>query len=134
MAIAVTRRAMTGTFLVAEDGVERCAESNDKAAWPDAYRSGLVAALLINGEGRIDTNPWAVRQIALLLAMVNDPEKLLTDLAAISRGAFLAQWLAVNEGARHEVQAAMLAEESRMSWSVQTQWRTIHERIVPPPF
>lgn len=134
LAVAVARRALTGTFVVQEDGVERCAESNDRAAWPNAYRAGLISALLIDAEGRIDTSPWAVRQIGLLLAVVDDPEQLLTDLAAICRQAFLSPWLAVNEGARNEIQAAMVAEEPRMSWPAQTQWRAIHERIVPPLF
>ncbi|MEJ3652033.1 abortive infection family protein [Actinomycetes bacterium KLBMP 9759] len=134
LAHAVAHRALTGTFVVAEDGVERCAESNDRVVWPNAYRAGLVAALLINAEGRIDTNPWAVRQVGLLLSIVDNPEKLLVDLAAISRQAFLSPRLAASESARLEVQAAMLAEEARMPGPVQVQWRAIHERIVPPPF
>lgn len=134
LAHAVAHRAMTGTFVVAEDGVERCAESNDWVAWPNAYRAGLVAALLINSEGRIDTNPWAVRQIGLLLSNIDDPQKLLDDLAAISQQAFLSPRLAASEAARAEVWTAMIAEQPRMAWSMQRPWGLIRERIVPPPF
>lgn len=94
LAIAVAHRALTGTFLVIEEGAETCAESSDRVEWPDAYRAGLIAALLINSEGQIETTPWAVRQIGLLLAMVGRPVKILTDLLAICRHAWLSPQLA----------------------------------------
>jgi hypothetical protein len=134
LAIAVAHRAMTGTFVVAEDGVERCAESSDRTAWPGAYRTGLINALLISPEGQIYTTPWAVRQIGLLLANVDNPENVLADLAAICQQATLASGLAWNPGFRAEVQAAMLTEEPQFAPDVQASWRSIHERIVPPPF
>lgn len=133
LAIAVAHRAMSGTFLVMDEGVERCAESGDRTVWPDAYRTGLIAALLINSQGQIETTPRAVRQIGLLLAVVEDPVKILTDLLAICKQALLSPRLGTDT-ARMEVQAAMHAEDGRMSTVARSLWWDISYCIVPPPF
>lgn len=62
----VAWRALTGTFLVMEEGVEACVRSPDLKRWPEGYREGLLNGLLIAKSGAIFTNTWAVKQLALL--------------------------------------------------------------------
>lgn len=81
LGVAVARRAMTGTFLVMDEGVERCAQTRDFIEWPEAYRVGLLNGLLLNAEGQFDTNPWAVKQIALLAVSFTDPGAILSEVA-----------------------------------------------------
>jgi len=102
-------------------------------AWPEGYRTGLIAGLLINSEGQIETTPWAVRQIGLLLAVIDDPVVTLINMAAISKQAWLSPRLGT-ETARMEVQAAMHAEDGRMSSAARSLWWDIGYCIVPPPF
>jgi hypothetical protein len=54
LAIAVAHRALTGTFLVMEEGVEACAQSGELTKWPDAYRVGLINGLVINADGEFE--------------------------------------------------------------------------------
>jgi len=133
LGIAVAHRALRDTFLIREEGVERCAQSSDRVAWPEGYRTGLIAGLLINSEGQIETTPWAVRQIGLLLAVIDDPVVTLINMAAISKQAWLSPRLGT-ETARMEVQAAMHAEDGRMSSAARSLWWDIGYCIVPPPF
>ena len=98
-----------------------------------AMIEALIAGLLINSEGQIETTPWAVRQIGLLLAVIDDPVVTLINMAAISKQAWLSPRLGT-ETARMEVQAAMHAEDGRMSSAARSLWWDIGYCIVPPPF
>lgn len=78
LGLSVARRAQSDTFLVQEEGVERCAESDDLEAWPLPYREGLVEGLVYDRIGRFDLSLWGVRQLAQLL-VTSGPSDLLTS-------------------------------------------------------
>ena len=89
--------------------------------------------LLINAEGQLETSAWAVEQIGLLLATIDDPVAVLTEAAEKSQDAWLAARLGTPQ-ARNDVWSAMYAEEPRLAQAAAGQWKRIRERIVPPPF
>jgi hypothetical protein len=133
LGIAVAHRAMRDTFLVMDEGVAQCAQSSDRTRWPPAYRRGLIMGLLINAEGQLETSPWAVEQIGLLLATIDDPVAVLTEAAEKCQDAWLAARLGTPQ-ARNDVWSAMYSEEPRLAQAAAKQWGRIRERIVPPPF
>jgi len=58
--LAIAHRAMGGTFLVQEEGVEDCANQSDLDIWPEAYRESLVEGLFFDREGRVNASSWGV--------------------------------------------------------------------------
>lgn len=131
LGVAVAHRAMTGTFLVMEEGVERCVESDDLIEWPEAYRTGLINGLFLNAEGQADTNVWAVRQIAQLLGSISDPAGMLGETANKTDRAWASSRLDSNE-AREEVRAAMAAERHRVPPDALPAWERIRDRVEVP--
>ena len=130
LGLAVARRAMTGTFLVQEEGIERCAETHDLVAWPTSYRVGLVNGLLLNPEGQFHTNVWAIKQIALLVASLSEPGDVLDEVAEKAWKASLAASMESDE-VRAEIKAAM-PSASRLPPSAQHGWVQIRERLDCP--
>ncbi|GAA4989098.1 abortive infection family protein [Pseudonocardia tropica] len=130
LGLAVARRAMTGTFLVQEEGVERCAETHDLAAWPTSYRVGLVNGLLLNPEGQFHTTAWAIKQIALIAASLPDPGDALDEVAEKSWKAPLADSMESDE-VRAEIKEAM-SRASQIPPSAQNGWHRLRERFDCP--
>jgi hypothetical protein len=71
LGIAVGQRASSNTFNVRIEGVEACATSQDEAAWPPAYREGVVQGLFLNEAGRlhVDDGVRGPRLAAEVLAL-----------------------------------------------------------------
>lgn len=58
--LAVARRGMQGTFVVWEDGVEDCAESDSIEEWPVGYREGLFRGLFTNKRDKFHATPESI--------------------------------------------------------------------------
>lgn len=72
LGVAVGQRAGSATFVVMDDGVVACAESDDTVRWPVAYREGVVEGLLVGRTGYIDATPDYARRAASVLAPVSE--------------------------------------------------------------
>lgn len=131
LGVAVAHRAMTGTFLVMDEGVERCAESDDVVEWPEAYRTGLINGLLLDAKGQSDTSVWAVQQIAQLLRSISDPGGVLGGAAEKLDHAWASSRLDTDE-TREEVRAAMAAERPRVPAAARAAWDRIRDRVEVP--
>lgn len=68
LGVAVAHRAMNGTFTVAEEGVEACAESMDLTTWPVGYRLGLSEGMFLNRAGYVHPSVYSVQHAAKVLA------------------------------------------------------------------
>jgi hypothetical protein len=75
---AVGRRAVGGTFLVQDEGVDAAADAPD--AWPSSYRTGLIEGLLFSENGTLTALPKTVASAADLLASHPDTDAVLARL------------------------------------------------------
>ncbi len=82
--VAVGQRASEGTFNVRIEGVEACARDHNEAAWPAAYREGLVEGLFLNraGQVQIDDDILAPRLAVEVIAAQTDAASVLRQLDA----------------------------------------------------
>lgn len=87
---AVGHRAMRGTFMVMEEGVDACAEQADLTVWPEAYRAGLLQGSFLNRDGHVDANPDRAKAAAQIITPHPDAAELLVELEAKIRNATIA--------------------------------------------
>lgn len=130
LGLSVARRAQGDTFVVQEEGVERCAQSDDQKAWPMPYREGIVEGLVYDRGGRFDLSLWGIRQLAQLL-LTSGPKDLLApvldgamsaDLGArISEDSYRSQCLALLD----ELQPAVPRE-------IAASWKALRDRAEIP--
>lgn len=92
---AIGRRAVGGTFLVHDEGVD--AVASDPDAWPGAYRAGLIEGLLFSENGTLTALPVTVDSAADLLA--SHPNAA-TVLAGLNELGATAVWTAPFGGVR----------------------------------
>lgn len=85
--IAMARRAMQGTFVAREDGVEACAESRDLERWPFGYREGVVEGLFLDAQGYLDASPWGVALVPHVLCVHPDAGAVLRALVTEAQAA-----------------------------------------------
>jgi hypothetical protein len=112
LGVAVARRAMRGTFVVREDGVDACAEAQDARVWPAGYREGLAEGLFLDHRGRIDVEEWGARIATVILAAHPDPAAVLCPLLDKVRQASWSPRFANNAESRREVITAMREVEA----------------------
>jgi hypothetical protein len=130
LGVAVARRAMTGTFLVMEEGVERCAQTHDLDQWLESFRIGLINGLLLNAEGQFDTNAWAVKQIALLAGSLTNPGSVLNEVVEKSWRAGNSPSMDSDEN-REEAKRAMPAS-FRLPEATRAPWDSLRDRLELP--
>lgn len=112
--IAVARRAMQQTFVVAQDGVESCADSNLLDFWTEEYRVGIVTGLFQNKNGEITVTKWGVQQALLTLMPVEKIADSLQDINNLLQAAGLKAKLALSaEDKAHLMDVFDLAESNR---------------------
>ena len=78
--VAVGQRTMQDTFVVRIDGMERCRDSDDLAAWPRDYRVGLANGLWFSRDDRLTMTPASVQNALMVLDPVDAAGAELTDL------------------------------------------------------
>lgn len=132
LGLAVARRAMRGTFLVMEEGVERCSETRDSTTWPVGYREGLLEGLFIGLDGRLDATPWSVDQAALLINSL--PEAVagaVAELATKCNSANYSDRMDEQANRQSVLTALNGARLVLPSWAGDA-WRTIISRVEVP--
>lgn len=73
LGIAVGQRAMRGTFVVMQGGVDACLESDDtEALWTPDYRIGLASGLLFDPDERPTVRDQALRDALVALDPLPD--------------------------------------------------------------
>lgn len=82
LGVAVGQRAAEGTFVVREVGIEVPLDDPNDAAWPAAYREGVVEGAFLNpwGQVQVDDGQRAIRPVARMADTVPDPVSLIRDL------------------------------------------------------
>lgn len=78
--LAVARRGMQGTFVVWQDGVEDCSESDSIEEWPIGYREGLFQGLFTDKRGRFHATPISIYNGLLAIDPVPDVENLVRNV------------------------------------------------------
>lgn len=122
LGVAVGQRAASNTFTVRIDGVEACAESQDDAVWPLAYREGLTEGLFIDqfGQTQVDDSLLGIRLAAEVLLPHPDAARVLANLkkklttSAWSSG-FARQWPEVVKEMRL-CKDVLRTDEARRVW------------------
>ncbi len=72
LGVAVGQRAMQGTIVVQEDGVDSCLQSDDLAVWPTEYRIGLLIGLWFSPSGKSTLTPDSIKKGLTVLDPVQD--------------------------------------------------------------
>jgi hypothetical protein len=123
LGVAVAQRAMRGTFVVREDGVDACAEVSDLGVWPPGYRKGLVQGLFLDQDGYVDVKPWGVKLAARVLAPHPGAKAVLDELRESILQADWSTRYANDDENRIEVSRTMQAAagvlrspEARVAW------------------
>jgi len=129
--LAVARRAMRDTFVVQEEGVERCAETHDLQTWPLGYREGLLEGLFIGIDGRLDATSWSVGQAALLLNSLPQESPAIAELAEKCNSANYSQRLDDDVNRTAALTALRSAEWVLPSWA-DAPWKLIISRMEIP--
>lgn len=80
--VAVGQRAARETFVVREDGVDRCLASDDTTEWPRHYRIGLVDGLWFSINGKPTITPQSAIDGVQILEPLDDCSEDLGRLVA----------------------------------------------------
>ncbi|MFI9847190.1 abortive infection family protein [Nonomuraea sp. NPDC051941] len=134
LGVAVAQRAMTGTFMVMEDGVEACASSSDITLWPPDYRTGAVEGLFLDREGYVRTSEWGCHQAGLILAVHPQVVDVLHELSAKFDQAAWSFGFTADHEEREKVVNAMRAVVGILaSEEAQSLWLVMAERFTTNP-
>lgn len=72
LGVAVGRRAMRETFLVRDEGVRACANSEDLDQWPPHYRLGILNGLFFDEQEQLTLDEWMASIAPSVVAHVPD--------------------------------------------------------------
>lgn len=117
---AVAHRSMNGTFVVSESGVTPLADK--PLDWPEDYRRGVAAGLLLDQSGSLVIRPFFVAALAAIVAEMATADW--ADLSAQALTAPLGRSLAADADKLREIrealdsQAKFMPEHSRPSWEL----------------
>ncbi len=110
LGVALAQRAMQGTFIVKEV-VEACAKAPNDEKWPPAYRAGLVEGLILDRDGYVSTDAWAVSTSAILFGAHFDAASVLSALLGKIREAEWSYEYAQDAALRTSVMTTMFEME-----------------------
>jgi hypothetical protein len=121
LGVAVAHRAMNGTFVVRESGVEPLLDG--ASDWPEAYRLGIAEGLLLDPEGRLLARPYFVPVLASVVAdMAGQDWQRLTDAVA---EAPLRPALAADDAERGELLEAFQAAAPGLPEGARGRWELL---------
>jgi Abortive infection C-terminus len=131
LGVAVADRAMRGTFVIKEDGVDACAEAQDASLWPPGYREGLAEGLFLDRKGHVYVEEWGARHTAIVLAAHPDPGAVLCALSEKIRQASWSPRFANSAQTRREVITSMREVEAVLpTYNGRRCWQQIAAHLV----
>jgi hypothetical protein len=128
LGVAVAHRAMRGTGVVRESGLDPLA---DRAAdWPEAYRLGIAQGLLLDPGGRLLAQPsFAPVLAAVVTQMAGQDWQQLQD---ITTSAPLNPALSADDARRGDLLAAFEAAGSVLPEGSKARWELLTRMFRPP--
>lgn len=118
LGVAVAHRAMKGTFVVTESGVDPLQDR--PGDWPEDYRLGVANGLLLATDGKLEIRPYFAPILASIVTQMRPEDWAeLVDLAA---AAPVMLYLAVDQARLDEIRTALegqiqsLPEGYRAGW------------------
>lgn len=133
--VAVGYRAMRDTFVVKDEGVEECALQPDLQVWPKDYRAGLLEGLFLDRQGYVDTNAWAAKASAVVIAPAPTAAQFLKELATKIAQASWAYRFASDAATRAQAVAAMRTSSPVLpNAQARDAWERIVWRLDPDPW
>ncbi|MFE2849947.1 abortive infection family protein [Streptomyces lavendulae] len=121
LGVAVGRRvAANPSFPVELDGVRACSINPER--WPDAYRTGVIEGLFINGDNQVDPHIVSPLNATYLLEHHSDATGILTQLCRLIAAA---SWSFRFKGRHEDVIGLMRATLPRVPADEQSLWAKI---------
>jgi len=118
LGVAVAHRAMQGTFVVRESGVDPLQDR--PGDWPEDYRLGVATGLLLASDGNLLLQSHFVPVLASIVAQMRSEDW--GELANVSVAAPVNPYIAVDQARLDEVRTALegqvlsLPERHRAGW------------------
>lgn len=118
LGVAVAHRAMKGTFVVRESGVDPLQDR--PADWPEDYRMGVASGLLLAPDGNLELWPYFAPVLASILAQMRHEDWV--QLINVAVAAPVTPYLAFDQARLDEVRTALeeqvhsLPERNRAEW------------------
>ena len=114
LGVAVAHRSMGGTFVVWESGVTPLGDR--PLDWPEDYRRGVAAGLLLPPEGNLVVRPFFVPALASIVAEMASADW--SELSAQALSAPLAMSVAVDAAKLAEIREALKSESGNSASGV----------------
>jgi hypothetical protein len=118
LGVAVAHRAMQGTFVVSESGVEPLKDR--PGDWPEDYRLGVASGLLLAPDGNLQVRSHFVPVLASIVAQMRLDDWV--ELATVALSAPVSLSIAIDQSRLDEVRTALeeqlssLPERHRETW------------------
>lgn len=132
--VAVARRSMQGTFVVAKDGVESCAASNSLDFWTEQYRLGVVRGLFTDIKGDVTVTKWAVQQALLVLTPIEQIAEEIRDVNNLLLAAGLKAKLGLTPEDRHQLASIFNLTEKTRAGDDLLAIKELRNTLDVPPF
>jgi hypothetical protein len=129
LGVAVAHRSMNGTFVVWESGVTPL--SDRPLDWPEDYRRGVAAGLLLDPAGNLMVRPFFVPALASIVAEMASAEW--SELSAQALSAPLAMSVAVDAAKLAEVREALENQSVVTPLQARPAWESLTARFAVPP-
>lgn len=133
LGVAVGRRAMRETFLVRDEGVRSCADSEDLAQWPPHYRVGVLNGLFFGEQEQLTLDEWMASIAPRLVAPVPDLaahiEELRTKISHMNN-----PLMDIDFNQAMAIYQRLRAGAIRLPEPARTAWLAIADHFDPTPF
>jgi Abortive infection C-terminus len=129
LGVAVAHRAMNGTFVISESGVEPL--QNKPLSWPDYYRRGVADGLLLDSSGSLNVNPVFVPALASIVASMAGADW--TEMASKAVGAPVLPGIAIDAERLSARKNALEAEAPSIPDHARPGWDALAARFDEPP-
>ncbi len=129
LGVAVAHRSMGGTFVVWESGVTPLGDR--PLDWPEDYRRGVAAGLLLDPAGNLIVRPFFVPVLASIVAEMASADW--SDLSAQALSAPLAMSAAVDAAKLAEIREALESQSAVIPHRARPAWESLTARFAVPP-
>jgi len=120
---------MGGTFVVSESGVTPLGDR--PLEWPEDYRRGVAAGLLLDPEGNLVVRPFFVPVLASIVAEMASADW--SELSAQALSAPLARAVAVDATKLAEIREALESQSAVIPDRARPAWESLTARFAVPP-